>query len=263
MMDLVKGILLAALLLLAPQYGVGSRNFQPPSTAVGPPTAYETAQWPAYGTLTCTGGCSAGNAITSMPDTVGTNGLVGAGSYAPVYEPNIFGSLAGAEFSAASAMNLAFTDTIPNTAGIYSGWATIKPTTVSSGDIVVGGGGYPLEWGLYDGHQFLNVAGTAALCLGSATLVSGESYTIGFTVNTTAGTCSLYIFSSGTYVVDGAASGLTIAFSAETISSIGGSTATDSWFGGYWLDGGLSIGAAWSTSALTAIAQWSLHNAGV
>jgi hypothetical protein len=233
------------------------------------PSSVEVSQWPHYGTgVTCAGGCTVGNAITLVPDTVGSNNFAGnTGIEAePTYQPAIFGVLPAGDYPAGPNALFA-TSSIPTSSpgnATYAFWITVKTGTVGGSLGMIGGNSGALEWRINSsGHQEILISGFASIGTGSATLSSNTKYTLAMSINGTTGVWTLWKIASNSVTVDGTGTygTLPVGFS-NSVDEIGAADGGSEPFNGLILDAGYST-SSWTATPLSLIAAFSQCNAGV
>jgi hypothetical protein len=258
----MRYFLVVALLLATPMQNPGPAVTGALAAAAGctAPTAYETNEWPVFGSITCTGGCSTGNAITLVPDIVGSTNLTAAGGgNDPTFVSSAFGTLGAANFSSTVPQYFPFSSTF-SLASTYSWWFTFQSTTNGTGQALTANTLGAFEYRINSSrHQEILIEAVASLGAGTATFASATKYTVGMTRNSSTGAWTLYTFSGGASTVD--ASGTTAGTFTQPQKYVGLAGGGEG-FDGRILDGGYFAGS-WTSTALTAIAAYSLCKAGV
>lgn len=255
-------LLLATCTLGARQQVVTGHNRQVGAPPCPAPTT--THRWNFQtANITCTGGCTNGNAITSANDVAGGGMPLGPTGSAPtpVFESNQINSLPAALYNAASSQSLIFTGvgggaSTPGT-GTWTFYAVIRGQTGGSSnvfDIVAPGTTANLQWFVQSNTIGLNWRQNAVIIAGSS-YTDNVWGTYAYTFDFTANTGTVYKCSAGTCSVTGSGSHTPPGGAFQPVANIGG----PDYFTGYIAE----VGWRPSSGSLADIGTYSLCKYGI
>jgi hypothetical protein len=267
---ILKSIALAMLLMLGPQWTLGSRGFNPPASSVVNPPAM-TYRWAAYNTLnTCgTTGSTActttGQVVYSMPSLATSNTATDPNGIVipPTYLLNAVNAQPAVTFYSTTdnTTYLQLTDAFNPTSIVVYAVVNFPSLTFPStnGGIIGGQAGGSFEWRIDPGGaQEILSAEVYSIATSTATYAPGTTYTLVASYNTATGAYFFGHCSSGTLVNDGSGNGEVLTFSQD-IETLGSVPASGDYYYGWIAEAGIGV----NTNSTTDICAWSKSQYGI